>query len=1146
MPHTSAERKMFLDNKKKTIGLCFGQREQKLTFKQILEKIGYAVFCPDPELGAAGMAKDIDLFIVEANCAVQHWDQLFKLRERSGFNFGALPLLVALDHDEDPAPWLKKGFDDIIPLTINETLLETRLNLWLSSSDESKNRFKSLFENAILGIYRTTPDGKVLLANPAFLKMLGFPSFEELKNKNLNEAGFEPGYSRAEFIRELEKKGTLHGFEAHWTRTDGATIHIRESVQIVKDAEGKPLYLEGTVEDITERVAAENRFQVLTESANVAIFIYDEDKFLYVNPETEKITGYTTAQLLGKNFWEVIHPDHKELVREKGQQRVVGPKVPSPYEFKILTADNETRWVDFTSEPVTYKSQPAAIGTAYDITDRKLDEKRSKEQTEALQKMVTGVSGQTGQGYFTALVQYLAAVLKVDFVFVGGGYSTEKETITTQAFCVDGEIRKNFTYSLNDTPCSDVCHRGMTIIKESAQTAYPEDEWFIENKVEAYCGIPIRNSVGDVLGNLVVMHRAPLEDTSLIEYIMQLFAVRTAAELERGEFVQQLQEGRDELETVFKSIPIPMLILNIERTVLESNPAADDYFEKMGLKLSGRFPGDTLSCIHRLDDPKGCGFSPACQGCVLRNSLLGVIENKTSISGAEAKMNLMIDGKYFLRNIKLNAAHIETETEPKILVAFEDITGLKDQSNRLSESVRRLSCAQQVAGMGFINWDSDTDELQCSNELYAIIGLPKEKLPTMTDFIKRVVGKDQRKEFIRQLRIVANDGKALNMDIAALKQNGDELWLDVRAEQQSVGDGSKLNVMGAVLDITTRKIAEEKQKESELWLKTIIENEPECVKIMTPDGKLLEMNKSGLNLIEADSFEQVNQAYLHSLITKEYRPAFKKMLKAASRGESGKLIYEIIGLKGTHRWMETYCVMVNTNKNSLRLLAVSRDITDKKNNDDFIARSLAEKEVLLKEIHHRVKNNLQVISSLLNMQIHRTDTKEVVEILMESQQRIRSMSLVHERLYESLDQAHLPAKEFVRIITSELLHTYQLNDNVRLAVDIADITLDINQAVPFGLVINELVTNALKYAYPDEQTGQIIIRLAPGINGDLTMSVEDYGVGLPVDKNFDTATTLGMTLVRVLTTQLDGELEVDRSNGTKISIKLPWRRDEKS
>ncbi len=208
-----------------------------------------------------------------------------------------------------------------------------------------------------------------------------------------------------------------------------------------------------------------------------------------------------------------------------------------------------------------------------------------------------------------------------------------------------------------------------------------------------------------------------------------------------------------------------------------------------------------------------------------------------------------------------------------------------------------------------------------------------------------------------------------------------------------------------------------------------------------------------------------------------------------------------------------------------------------KKTEDQIKASLKEKEVLLQEIHHRVKNNLQIITSMLRLQSDKTENKKVQEVFKGSQNRIKSMALIHEKLYQSLDFARVSFADYIKSLSNYLFSTYRVNTNVvRLRTEVKDAFLDINRAIPCGLIINELVSNSLKYAFIDGSKGEIFIKFHSNKAGKFTLVVSDNGVGFPRDLDIHKTQTLGLRLVTILTEQIRGSIKLDRKGGTTFKI----------
>ncbi len=213
------------------------------------------------------------------------------------------------------------------------------------------------------------------------------------------------------------------------------------------------------------------------------------------------------------------------------------------------------------------------------------------------------------------------------------------------------------------------------------------------------------------------------------------------------------------------------------------------------------------------------------------------------------------------------------------------------------------------------------------------------------------------------------------------------------------------------------------------------------------------------------------------------------------------------------------------------------DISERKEYLSRIESSLKEKEVLLREIHHRVKNNLQIISSMLNIQSSYITDKKSQIIFEESRNRVRSMALIHEKLYQNESLSKLNLKEYVQELVNNLIKSYRKNINkIDAEIKINGIFLTADTAIPLGLIINELVSNSLKYAFPDERKGNITLSIFPISGTRFRMIVKDDGIGLPDDFDFKNTDTLGLQLVNSLINQLDGEIVLQNGLGTQFDI----------
>ena len=251
--------------------------------------------------------------------------------------------------------------------------------------------------------------------------------------------------------------------------------------------------------------------------------------------------------------------------------------------------------------------------------------------------------------------------------------------------------------------------------------------------------------------------------------------------------------------------------------------------------------------------------------------------------------------------------------------------------------------------------------------------------------------------------------------------------------------------------------------------------------------------------------------------------------------------YRIIDKDGDVRWVQERSSGVYGDDGALRCIdGFIQDITDARRIDEQVRASLREKEAMLKEIHHRVKNNLQIVTSLLNLQVDKMTDPIVIGALRESQNRVRSMALVHETLYLSGNLGRINLAEYIHALSRHLFRSYGVDSSrIHLVLNVASTSLDLDRALPFGLIINELMSNSLKYAFPDGRSGKIAMSLLKVADGCFELVFSDDGVGFADPINIRKIGSLGLQLVRDLIQQMSGTLETDSGQGATFQITFP-------
>ena len=469
-----------------------------------------------------------------------------------------------------------------------------------------------------------------------------------------------------------------------------------------------------------------------------------------------------------------------------------------------------------------------------------------------------------------------------------------------------------------------------------------------------------------------------------------------------------------------------------------------------------------------------------------------------------------------------------------------DITERKETEEALRESLERFQMANRATFNAIWDWNLQTDALWRNENLLPLFGYRDGEIEPDIESWANLIHPEDRDRVMTSIHAVIASGQEYWFDQYRLRRK-DGMYAEVEDRGYIARDasGQPVRMIGAMRDITERIRSEKAIQASELRYRQLVENASEAI-LVVQDGLLKFVNRTAIQMIGYSEMELISRPFpefIHpddrEMVVDNYRK------RIAGETAQARYVFRLLTRDGGVKWVEIGAVLIDWEGRPATLNFLT-DITDRRKGEESIQASLREKEVMLREIHHRVKNNMQVISSLFHLQAGKTLIPEYREILKEGQTRIRAMSLVHEKLYQSRDLSKIDLAGYIQSLAAHLFNVYLTDSNrIRLETDFEEIPLlDINSAVPCGLILNELISNSLKHAFPEGRKGIIRIGLKLGADSTIILRVADDGVGFPKDLDLRHLESLGYQITKLLVGQLEGTIELDRTKGTTFTVKF--------
>lgn len=1040
---------------------------------------------------------------------------------------------------------------------------------------KSEELFRSIVENSHAGILIVDDSYRLVYVNDELCRMFGY-SREEIISQDFRRFLDEESRRLVADRYKKRQKGEKvpPRYDLNVVRKNGEKRQVEISSTVIKDSAGR-MQTVAQILDITERQRAEEALKESKEKyrnlffySNDAIFIHDLDgNIIDVNQKAIDLFGYSKSEILSIKIPN-LHPS-EELEASRAAFEKISKQGFIKFEACFLKKNGETFPAEVSSSLFRIRGKKVIQGVVRDITERRRAEEKLQVEKARLDSLFE--SAQEG----IVMADKEGQVIRVNTEFTRlFGYEPDQ---------VLGRHLDELIWPKNEI------YKGRRITKKVAEGESAAFEATRQRKDGTLIDVSVLASPIMTDGEVVAIYGIYRDITerkrakervrrqsAVLKAINEVFyktlvceteedvartCLAVAEELTGSQFgfIGKVNEkGRldtiAQSETGWEACKIPksnaaLMINDMEIRGIWGKVLQDE---------QSLIVNDPASHPSRVGTPKGHPSINSFLGVPLKQAAntIGMIalankkfgyneEDKQAIEDLSVAFMEALTRKQTEEAIKKRKSQLELihKIQNEIPMNMDTETILKSAAESIGKSFGYNKASVNL-------FDKDTDGI------VHIVGWNKSGKPTPRGHRQKIgeglIGKAAKLKRI----IVANDVSKEPAYIAYYQtKTKSELAIPLVVQDHLVGvldiQDVKKNVFTredvAVLQSVANYIAyviDEKKKEevlriSEEKYRNLVELSPDAILFLDMKGTITSCNTF---MTKATGYSKDDIIGKHltelELLPAEDIPKYMNLINSAARGKVPKP-FEVSWHHKDHTvyLAEVRIGFIKEKERNVGVQVVARDITERKRAEEKIRAALEEKEVMLREIHHRVKNNMQIISSLLRLQSRQIKNKKILDSFDVSQNRIRSMALIHESLYKSNDLARINFSDYINRLTIHLFSIYRTGMNsIELRVEVGDVFLDINRAIPCGLIINELVSNSLKHAFPDGRRGEIAVKMDMDKRGKYLLLVKDTGIGFPENVDFHQTDTLGMQLVTDLVKQLNGNIKLKRDGGTEFRI----------
>ncbi len=883
-------------------------------------------------------------------------------------------------------------------------------------------------------------------------------------------------------------------------------FQIKTKDNIIKDAFVTVSVIPGTDKslvsllDVTEKrrsrkafIESEQKYRQLVENAHEGICSIDlEGAITFVNPRMAEILGYTVPEMLKKSFESFI--DEKFIGIVQNHLKSPAKAFKGHYDFEFIKKDGETVYTSIETSIILDENgnEKGILALVADITERKKTEEELKESEEKFREVFNNAN---------------------DMIFL---YELSEKGMPGNFIEVNDVACGKLNYN-----AYEMCNKtflDIALIQKDVKMNHISEKML--NGEHAIFDADLIGSAGNKIPVEINNHFFKLKNA-----IVGLAIARDITERKKAE--NALKENERYMKTILATIQTGIVVIDAKtKEIIDVNRAA--------INLIGGIKEDIIGKkCHKFICPYEDGKCPI-------TDLNQKIDNSERI--------LLTLNNEEIPIIK-SVVPVTLKGRKCILDSFIDISELKKLGKSLKESKEKYKALIKASPEAVVVTDLYGNITFASPKTLELYGFErKEELIDKNAF--EFIAPECHEKAISDVEKIIEENTHRNLVYKFIKNDGTPFIGELNLSIIKDNKREPQSVIFILRDITEIRKAEKQIKRANIYHQGLIEASLDPLVTIGENGKITDVNSATETITGYSRNELIGTDF------SDYFTEPKKAREGYQRVFNDSIVknYELeIKHKDGHIIPVSYNASVYKNENDevIGVFAAARDITEIKKAEKNIKNSLKEKEVLLREIHHRVKNNLQIISSLLSLQSSYINDNEALDVFKESQNRVKSMAMIHEMLYKSDSLIKINFGHYINELTNNLVYNYKISPNiVQIEQNIDNIYFDVNTSIPCGLIVNELVSNSLKHAFPRFKTSELlrnsfnISQFDQGkINIELKadddnyiITIADNGIGFPDNIDFRKTDSLGLELVNNLVEQLDGSIELDKTGGTKFTI----------